>query len=384
MAAALVGELGLSEVRGAEDGNFWPEGKSVLLSLGLILGMAACARSGETAPDRHVLLVGCTNYDNLPASRNLHGPANDVHLWAQLFADKGFGIPKGRIVTLAEGHGPSWRPTRANILRELDRLGSSPEIGPASQVIIVLSGHGSQQPDQDHDELVDPEPDGLDEIFLPADVGVWDPRTRQVPGALIDDELHHNLQRISDRGALVLLIVDACCSGTISRGNDGEVVRRVAPEDLGIPRAELDEAGRCAAAASRTRGGAGRPDEVGPLDEGRDLANVVALYASRPEEPTIELSYPEAGKPDGEWYGLFTHTLAGVLKRSRERPTYRELVLRANQIYAADGRYFPTRVWREAARSSVSSALADGTGRTSPSPAAMAAAGRSTPGTCTA
>ena len=60
---------------------------------------------------------------------------------------KRFGIPEKNITVLSEAEGekdPSKRPTRQNIEREFRRLAK--EAKPNDQVVITLSGHGTQQP----------------------------------------------------------------------------------------------------------------------------------------------------------------------------------------------------------------------------------------------
>ena len=171
------------------------------------------------------LLVGCTKYDHLEPSLHLQGPANDVALMRSLLIER-FAFPAERIVSLTELTGRAdVRPTRANIEREFQRLGR--EALPGEPIVIFLAGHGSQQPDQDPSPD-DPEPDGRDELFLPADIQGWDGRAGRVPNAIVDDELRAWLSAIEKRGSAVTVIVDACCSGTMTRGV-GERVRQIPP-----------------------------------------------------------------------------------------------------------------------------------------------------------
>src|SRR5262245_59571847 len=119
---------------------------------------------------RHALLVGVTRYPALPPKFQLEGPANDVELLRRTLGER-FGFPAADIVILTEPGRPQRRPTRSNIQREFRRLAAAAR--PGDQVVILLSGHGSQQPESDPPDPVHPEADGLDETFLPADVGPW-------------------------------------------------------------------------------------------------------------------------------------------------------------------------------------------------------------------
>jgi hypothetical protein len=285
----------------------------------------------ESPPARHALLIGVTKYPDVRIPQ-LIGPANDVALMRDLLADR-FGFPSAQIVVLAEGHGDKLRPTRDNIEREFKRLGEIARDG--DQVVILMSGHGTQQPDSNPPDPNDPEPDGLDEVFLPADTQPFDRRTKTMPRGIVDDELGTWIRRIRDRGAIVWLTVDSCHSGTIMRGKSDEVERRVPPADI-IPQEELDAARqRGASAAQSTEAAATEP----PL--GGDLHNIVALYAAQPDQLTVELPLPrDAAQP--QQYGLLTYTLNKVLTQARSPLTYAELAARISADYIQIGRNTPT------------------------------------------
>ena len=123
--------------------------------------------------DRRALLVGCTRYE-LPSVPELWGPANDIPLWQKTLIED-FGFPEGQVTTLLGWpDDPERRPTIANIARAFeDLIGRA---APGHQVVVVLSGHGAQVPvPADRRFAENPEPDGLDEVFLPADVRSWTP-----------------------------------------------------------------------------------------------------------------------------------------------------------------------------------------------------------------
>ena len=280
------------------------------------------------------LLVGCTKYDHLEPSLHLQGPGNDVALMRDLLCQR-FGFRPERVVILAESAGqPHLRPTRANIEREFRRLGREAEAG--EQIVIFLAGHGSQQPDL-NPSPDDPEPDGLDELFLPADVKAWDGGVGQVPNAIIDDEFRAWLREIEQRRAAVTVIIDSCHSGTMTRGVS-ERVRQIPPGVL-VPAAVLDKVRQKAAATVRggnaqTRGG--RPAELV-----LDAPSVIAIYAAQSSEATVEQLLPLNG-PDRKPYGLLTYTMNQVLSRSTRPLTYRELVRQIQTQYLGAGRSFPT------------------------------------------
>jgi hypothetical protein len=261
---------------------------------------------------RRALLVGCTSYENLSQSRWLRGPNNDVVLMRSLLMEE-FGFPGEAILTLAEG--PEFdRPTRANIERELKHLAKV--AGPDDQVVIFLSGHGSQQPDR---APLD-EDDGLDETFLPADIGDWDGTKMTVENAIIDDELRTWLDAICRKGARVWLIADACSSGTLIRGRGHAVPRWIAPSEL-IPKQVLD---KCADRYAKPR--------AGLTEDLEQLAGLVALSAAPPGETAFEDRLLESGN---RHCGRLTFTLVEVLKGPHPPLSYWELSRRICLKYDA-------------------------------------------------
>ncbi len=271
----------------------------------------------------YALLIGVTQYPNLPRTRWLEGPANDVRLIADVLSGAPFLVSPSRMTRLAAWPTrPADRPTRANIQREFARLASL--VRPGDQAIVFMAGHGSQQPADD--DPTDEEPDGLDEMFLPADAGKWDGRAGRVANAIVDDDLRTWIAAIRNKGAFVWLIVDSCQSGTMARGINGERDRRILPSELGIP-----EAG--------SRGhAAGAPAQSAQPLLNVDAADFAALYAADTREPTPEKPLPHARSP---WHGLFTYTLANVLLESRSALTYRELADRVIDRYRSEGRWGP-------------------------------------------
>ena len=290
----------------------------------------------EEKPARsRALLIGCTTYDHLEPSRHLQGPANDVALMRDLLCQR-FGFPAERVVILAESSGrPDLRPTRANIEREFQRLGREAMAG--EQIVVFLAGHGSQQPDV-NPSPDDPEPDGLDELFLPADVKAWNGRAGRVANAIVDDELRVWLSAIEQRRAAVTVIVDSCCSGTMTRGIN-ERVRHLPPGVL-VP-IDVIEKARPQAARVSVQGGDERTRGSRQAEVVLDTPSVVAIYAAQSTEATVEQLLPSDGQ-DRKPYGLLTYTMSQILSRSTHSMTYRELVRQIQAQYVGWGRSTPT------------------------------------------
>ncbi len=281
---------------------------------------------------RFALLVGCTKYDHLPASASLKGPGNDADLMRQLLIDR-FEFSEKDITILADHvGGRKNRPLRKNIEREFQTLAK--KAGKGDQVVILLSGHGSQLPDNDPMSKDDLEPDLLDEIFLAADTKAeFDFKTLSIPNAIRDDEIRNWLNAIRDKGASVWLIVDSCHSGSSARSVE---VRREIPREMLIPKDVLNSLAR------RQPKHRGMKSQDGSLDTNDKKGGLVAIYASQPHEPTVELKLPRDAT-DGQWRGLLTYSLAKVLTEAETPLTYTELVQRIHAEYiSSQGRLGPT------------------------------------------
>jgi uncharacterized caspase-like protein len=166
--------------------------------IGLLAGSPP-ARAADRA-----LLIAASDYEGRP----LQGPANDAALLYHALRAR--GIDPAQIRLLADrlpasdqGPVPTGRPTRAAILAAFDELAK--EARPGDTVFIAMSGHGTQAPARDPAS----EPDGLDELFLPIDVGRWDQSKNEVSNALRDDEIGERLERITAAGAFVWILIDS-------------------------------------------------------------------------------------------------------------------------------------------------------------------------------
>jgi hypothetical protein len=302
----------------------------------LILLAARAEAAGPVNKTRgYALLVGCTRYERLAESFQLQGPANDVLMVRDLLVER-FGFPKDSVTILAEGSAVQFRPTRANIQREFQRLTDLAR--PGDQVVILLAGHGSQQPGPDPDNPGDPKALRMCKIFLPADVGKWDRGKNTVTNAITADDFHPWLSGIRKSGAYLWVIVDACHSGGMIRGAGEEVVRQVPPGVL-IPEEVLNKAqSQLRTRAAQTQGPAEEDPGLGIASEEQAM---VVVYAAQGSEVTVERTLP-ADSRDGKRRGLFTYTICQTLAQAARSLTYNELIQRVQAQYVESGRTFPT------------------------------------------
>lgn len=304
---------------------------------------AVLADDKSPAPTRHALLVGCSKYANLPLGKHLQGPSNDVILVREMLG-KRFQFADQNVVTLSDEAGEAsddLRPMRANIHKQFKRLAQAAKKG--DLVYIHLSGHGAQQPQKDLDDPESYEPDGLSEIFLPADIGAWEDDKQGVANAIVDTELRAWLKAIRAKGASLVVVVDTCHSGTILRKHE-EVLREVRMDELKIPSLALVEARKKAKKVAEKWA-----DKLGPKIRGADEAlarlsnhvpDLVAIYAARPFEPTIEDRFPR-DSPAAKRYGLLTFTMVQVLTESPRPLTYLEVAQKIDARYRQMGRNGP-------------------------------------------
>lgn len=299
----------------------------------------------EPPPPRRALLIGCTKYIANPRIRELRGPRNDVGLMTRLLTNR-FGFQPADIRTLLDWpDDPAQRPTAANIAAAFESLVREAE--PGMRIVILLSGHGAQAPlpasQVDPLESRNPEPDGLDELFLASDAGQWS--KEGVPGSIRDDQIGGWLNQLRAKGAHVWVIFDCCHSGTMLRGAKRaddvedlvEIPRSVDPRDLGI---SDDATGRPAP----VRKGesdldtvllSARPRLVGSA--GKDAGSIAAFYAAQSYEEAPDLPRPaQAARRPENYYGLLTYSLNLVLEQTPRPLTYRELAHLTASLYRGE------------------------------------------------
>lgn len=286
----------------------------------------------------HALLVGVTRVAALPPRLWLHGPGNDVLLMRQALLSR--GVAAGQIVVLAEGPAASLAtsaPTRAAIGKAMAALLAAAR--PGDTVVLHLAGHGTQVPQRPDAQF--PEPDGLDEAFLTADTQPWDATARQLPNALLDDDIGAWIDALVNRGAKVWAVFDTCHAAGMSRGDSsGRRWRSVTGAELGVPAAWAgDGHPRRPEPAARPLPlplPLPAPPRTAPArDDGRVLA-----FAARGHEATAEEWLPRgAGLLRARMYGVFSHAVASSLLAGHS-----DLAGLRNAVqlrYAQDGRAIP-------------------------------------------
>lgn len=182
--------------------------KSIIMTV--IICIVDCHANAET---KRALLVGISDYGNALEDpykwANISG-ANDVLLLSPLFSEHGYTV-----TNLIDSQA-----THANITKALEQLAKKSKKG--DMVYIHFSMHG-----QPYEDLNGEEEDGWDEALIPIDAqmqyleGVYEGENH-----LLDDELEvyfNEIRHKIGKNGQLYVILDACHSGTASRGDDDHI-----------------------------------------------------------------------------------------------------------------------------------------------------------------
>ncbi len=265
-----------------------------LYLIGLALLLLVCPVVSQGA--QKALLVGINDYKNLlPAelashelSHDLRGPVRDVKLLRSLLVKKGYFQEKDIRILLDSQ-------ASQDGIRKAFKSWLIKETEPGDMVLFYYSGHGAQVKDYSGDEE-----DGKDEILCPWDIDPGNGRYM-----LTDDEIGSWLDDL--KGRQVVLLVDACHSGTISRsiGNFNvsklEATRVVNSKYLPVFYDQQE---------TFSRGAASKQPDI-PSD-------VISMAAAQDNQTALELRMRDG------FHGGFTYGLAKAMYKSTD-PTYKEL-----------------------------------------------------------
>lgn len=236
---------------------------------------------------RRALLIGINGYQHFT---DLQGCENDVRDLLRLLETR-YEFTHCRTLLTTEATGAGMRAA-------LQQLVDDTQTGDV--VVFFFAGHGSQLRDDDGDE-----PSGFDNTLVPHD-SCHDAARPELNLDIVDDELRGYLEQLTAKTEAVTVIVDACHSGTITRGASSALVTGV----RGLPPYLGPRPTRSAApVVARTRS-ASTP--------------YVLLAACRDTELASEIGLPQEDQ-SLEHHGAFSYYLHQQLQQASPTATYRDL-----------------------------------------------------------
>lgn len=176
------------------------------------------------AQTKQALVIGIGDYPKESGWSKIHGD-NDIPTITEMLEANGF--MSENIQTLKNEAA-----TKQAIMQELNNLVDKTQNGDV--VYIHFSGHGQQITDLDGDE-----PDGYDEAWIPYDACKAYSDKYQGQNHIVDDELFDIFNqlraKVGEEGKIVV-VSDACHSGSGSRGDEDVDVVRGVQDKFELPR----------------------------------------------------------------------------------------------------------------------------------------------------
>jgi len=173
------------------------------------------------AQNKLALVIGIGDYPEESGWCKIHGD-NDISIVTEMLEVNGF-----EQVQILSNKAAS----KQGIMEALNNLAKKASLDDV--VYIHFSGHGQQITDLDGDE-----PDGYDEAWIPYDACKDYSGKYKGQNHIVDDELYDFLNqlraKVGDKGKIIV-VSDACHSGSGSRGDEDEDVVRGVQERFEVP-----------------------------------------------------------------------------------------------------------------------------------------------------
>jgi hypothetical protein len=167
----------------------------------IIISLIAALVAGNASAEQRALLIGVGEYE----LDGMDLPGIDLDLDRMEDTLKIIGFEASQIKRLSNSEA-----TAENVIDHFDTW-LTDGVGPDDRVVLYFSGHGTYIPDTNNDE-----PDGVDEVLVTHDVRyVSVDGKRSLAGVVKDDEVAAMIRGTPSNN--VLVIVDACHSGTMTR-----------------------------------------------------------------------------------------------------------------------------------------------------------------------
>ncbi|MEJ7927069.1 caspase family protein [Sphingobium sp. AN641] len=238
---------------------------------------AACAHAETRA-----LLVGVWQFQSSQIM-DLRGPENDLQAMETVIRGQGASD-----VTVLRNDAVS----RTTVETALHALGLRSK--PGDWIMLYYSGHGAQA-----EAAVKGTRDGDLDQFLP--LARFDPDVQDAERFIVDKDFYNWIARYVPRGVQVLMMADACHSGTLHRSVDQRAWGFTPRLALRSSAQELKLASRPAPRFPSVLPGGQVPEEV----TREDLPNLIYISAAKDDQLALEASLPVEGAPSR---GLLTYS----------------------------------------------------------------------------
>lgn len=238
---------------------------------------ATCALAETRA-----LLVGVWQFQSRQIM-DLRGPENDLLAMETIIRGQGASD-----VTVLRNDAVS----RTTVETALHALGLRSK--PGDWIMLYYSGHGAQA-----EATVKGTRDGDLDQFLP--LAGFDPDVQDAERFIVDKDFYNWIARYVPRGVQVLMVADACHSGTLHRSVDQRAWGFTPRLALRSSAQELKLAARPAPRFPSVLAGERVPEEV----TREDLPNLVYISAAKDDQLALEASLPVEGAPSR---GLLTYS----------------------------------------------------------------------------
>jgi hypothetical protein len=242
---------------------------------------------------KKALIISISEYQD-KGFKKLDGPPNDLILLNDALHYQGF--EESDIIVLKENQA-----TRTAILKGLEQLKENTSKGDI--IFIHYSGHGQQIVDFHNDE-----DDGLDECLVPYDAIAKYDNTYKGEKHIIDDDfgvIINEIRTKAGKNGNVVVSVDACYSGTITRGNFETAVRSGPKNNLNLKNVNVIKATGIYEGSLKSRG------------DDNDMANYVVFSACNANEEDHETYVGNT------IYGPLSYAMHKAMKNSKPGMTYR-------------------------------------------------------------
>lgn len=267
---------------------------SLLLVAAAMLGSFTQPSWAGPTPSKYALIIAVADYPAEGRWPDISSD-NDVALIRGALLRQGFEAQNIRVVMDQEA-------SKKLLVKEFEAL--TQKVSPGDVVVIHYSGHGQQIQDDNGDEL-----DGWDEALIPWDAQIRWSDKYQGENHLRDDEIQvltDNLRtRLGPQGN-VLLVLDACHSGTASRG-------------LAISRGTVEQFSQ-KGYNPEARADAGTYGDIA-ASEAQKMSPMVTMSGASQHE----LNYEYYDQEKDTSYGSLSYAFSRAITEADKNTTYRSL-----------------------------------------------------------